>query len=143
VPLKGSYDSPFTALKSRDAYDNHPAVESNLENVEAKFAKEEGKLFHIHLPRFLLYFIAGLILNPIQWAVQKGKGRICINCTNGPDGANTTSSENTFIPSPKAGDANACRRVPTSVLCNSIPLSSSTSVENANHVPDHKYLTTL
>ena len=108
VPLKGNFESPFSALKSRDAYDNHPAVDSNLVNVEAKFAKEEEKSFHIHLPRFLVYFIPGIILNPIQWAIRKGKGRICIDCTNGPDGADTTSSANTFIPGPKAGDTDAC-----------------------------------
>jgi hypothetical protein len=108
VPLLGIFDSPFSALRSRDTYNNHPAVDSNLESVEAKFAKEEEKSFHIHLPRFLVYLIFGLILNPIQWAIRKGKGRICIDCTNGPDGADTTSSANTFIPRPKAGDTDAC-----------------------------------
>jgi hypothetical protein len=108
VPLKGHFNSPFSALQSRDAYDNHPAVDSNLANVEAKFAKEEEKSFHIHLPRFLVSFILGLLLNPIQWAIQKGKGQICMDCTNGPESADTTSSANTFIPSPKAGDTDAC-----------------------------------
>jgi hypothetical protein len=108
VPLMGMFDSPFSALRSWDVYDNHPAVESNLTNVEAKFAKEEEKSFHIHLPSFLVYFFYGLMLNPIQWALRKGKGRICIDCTNGPDGADTTSSANTFIPRPKVGDIDAC-----------------------------------
>jgi hypothetical protein len=76
--------------------------------MEAKFAKEEEKSFHIHLPCFLVYFIHGLMLNPIQWAVRKGKGQICIDCTNGPNGADTTSSANTFIPQPKVGDLDAC-----------------------------------
>jgi hypothetical protein len=108
VPLAGRFDSPVDDLPARDQYDNHPAVEANLDEVEAKFAKEEEKSFHIHLPRFLVYFIFGLILNPIQWAVRKGKGRICIDCTNGPNGPDTTSSANTFIPSPKVGDLDAC-----------------------------------
>jgi hypothetical protein len=108
VPLKGSFDSPFLALRSQDAHDNQPAVDSNLAKVEAKFAKEEKRSFHIHLPRFLVYFINGLLLNPIQWAVRKGKGWICIDCTNGPDCADTTSSANTFIPSPSNGVADAC-----------------------------------
>jgi hypothetical protein len=95
-------------LEARDAYDNHPAVAANMDEVEAKFAKEEEKTFHIHLPRFLLYCLNGLIVNPIQWAIRKGKGRICIDCTNGPDGPDTLSSANTFIPSPKAGDTDAC-----------------------------------
>jgi hypothetical protein len=99
VPLTGSFDSPFSALRSRDAYDNHLAIDSNLAKVQTKFAEEEERLFHIHLPRFLVYFISGLLLNPIQWAVRKGKGGICIDCTNCPDGAEATSSANTFIPS--------------------------------------------
>jgi hypothetical protein len=104
----GSYDSPLSTLCSWDAYDNHPVVDSNLEQVEAQFAKEEEKSFHIHLPRFLFSFIPGLKLNPIQWALWKGKGCICIDCTNDPDGADTTSSANMFIPKPKAGDLDAC-----------------------------------
>jgi hypothetical protein len=108
VPLTGHFDSPSSALDARDKYDNHPAVDGNFSDVEAKFAKEEEKSFHIHLPRFLLFFIFGLIINPIQWAVRKGKGRICIDCTNGPDGPDTTSSANTFIPGPKDNDPDAC-----------------------------------
>jgi hypothetical protein len=108
VPLKAYFDSPSADLEARDEYDNHPAVATNMDAVEGKFAKEEEKSFHVHLPRFLVYFIFGLILNPIQWAVRKGKGRICIDCTNGPGGANTLSSANTFIPGPKKGDIDAC-----------------------------------
>jgi hypothetical protein len=107
VPLKGDVDSPSDDLPARDTYDNHPAVSANMDEVKAKFAKEEEKSFHVHLPRFLLYFIFGLIINPIQWAVRKGKGHICVDCTNGPDVADTLSSANTFIPSPKAGDMDA------------------------------------
>ncbi len=66
VPLKGSFDCPFSALRSGDVYDNHLAIDSNLAKVEAKFAKEEERSFHIHLPRFLVYFISGLLLNPIK-----------------------------------------------------------------------------
>jgi hypothetical protein len=117
VPLRGSFDSPFSALRSRDACDNHPVVDSNLAKVEAKFAKEEERSFHIHLPWFLVYFISGLLLNPIQSAVPKGKGRICIDCTNGPDGAKTTSSANTFILSPSTGDADACPPVYYAMAC--------------------------
>jgi hypothetical protein len=108
VPLKGAFDSPSKALEARDDYDNHPAVVGNFDDVEAKFAKEEEKSFHIHLPRFLIYFMFGLIVNPIQWAVGKGKGRIYIDCTNRPDGADTLSLANTFIPNPKGDDPDAC-----------------------------------
>jgi hypothetical protein len=86
VPLKGHFVSPSTDLPARDRYKNHPAVQENYSAVEQKFAKEEEKSFHIHLPRFLLHFIVGLMLNPLQWAWQTGKGRIFVDCTNGTDG---------------------------------------------------------
>jgi hypothetical protein len=111
VPLKGSFLSPALALPARNAYNNHPAVVQNLNAVEAKFAKEEEKSCHVHLPRCFLYFINGLMINPIQWAIRKGKGRICIDCTKGPDGADTNSSANTYIPGPKDDDADACAPV--------------------------------
>jgi hypothetical protein len=119
VPLKGSFLSPASALLARNAYNNHPAVVQNFDMVEAKFAKEEEKSYHIHLPCCYIYFINGLIINPIQWDICKGKGRICINCTNGPDGANTNGSANTYIPGPKDKDTDACPPVyyATAFLC--------------------------
>jgi hypothetical protein len=108
VPLKGHFVSPSAELPARNRYDNHPAVQENYEAVEKKFAKEEEKSFHIHLPRFLTYFIVGLMLNLLQWAWQKGKGRICVDCTNGPDGPDTPGSANTHIPKPSAENIEEC-----------------------------------
>jgi hypothetical protein len=48
------------------------------------------------------------MINPIQWAVRKGKGHICINCANGPNGPGTNSSTNTYIPRPKDNDMDLC-----------------------------------
>jgi hypothetical protein len=108
VPLSGHFVSPSSEIPIRNKYDNHPAVKKNREAVEAKFAKEEEKSFHIHLPRFLVYFLPGLMLNLLQWALQKGKGRICVDCTNGPDGPDTPGSANTWIPSPSPQNADEC-----------------------------------
>ena len=108
VPLKGHFISPSAELPSRNRYDNHPAVQENYEAVEKKFAKEEEKSFHIHLPRFLTHFIMGLMLNLLQWAWQKGKGRICVDCTNGPDGPDTLGSANTHIPKPSVDNVEEC-----------------------------------
>jgi hypothetical protein len=108
VPLKGHFVSPVADIEARDRYDNHPAVNKNKAAVEKKFAKEEEKSFHLHFPRFLCYFIIGLMLNPIQWAWQKGKGRICVDCTNGPDGPDTAGSPNTTIPKPSPANADEC-----------------------------------
>ena len=93
VPLKANYVTPSTAPVERDKYDNHPAVDK----IEAKFAKEEWKRYHIHFHHWLYPFIDGLIINPIQWVFDKGKGRICIDGSHGPD---EKGSVNTHIPKP-------------------------------------------
>jgi hypothetical protein len=66
VPLEGHFVCPQHAISMQDKYDNHPAVEANFVAVKTEFAKEEEKSFHIHFPRFLIYFIVGLLLNPLQ-----------------------------------------------------------------------------
>jgi hypothetical protein len=76
--------------------------------VKKKFAKEDAKSFHIHLPHFLCYFLVGLMLNPIQWEWQKGNGHICVNSTNGNNGPHTDSLPNIHIPKPSAANANEC-----------------------------------
>jgi hypothetical protein len=105
VPLLGHFDTPALEIPARDTYNNHPAVAAQQANVEAKFVKEEAKSFHVHLPRFLLPFIYGLVLTPLQWALRKGKGRICVNCTNNLDPA---GSANTYIPKPNPANADEC-----------------------------------
>jgi hypothetical protein len=49
VPMKGHFTCPTKEIPVRNKYNNHPAVKKNHEAVEAKFAKEEYKYFHIHL----------------------------------------------------------------------------------------------
>jgi hypothetical protein len=105
VPLCGAFTTPASQIPCRNVYNNHPAVEQNSAKVEAKFVKEEEKSFHIHLPRFLARFIPGLVLAPLQWAMRKGKGRICVDCTNGPDEA---GSANTYIRKPNIAHADEC-----------------------------------
>jgi hypothetical protein len=108
VPLQGHYVCPSAEIPVRDAYNNHPAIKKNYAAVEAKFAKEEQKSFHIHLPRFLVYFIPGLLLNPLQWEWDKGKGRICVDCTNGANGPDNPGSANTHIPKPSPANPDEC-----------------------------------
>jgi hypothetical protein len=108
VPLKGHFECPQAEIKTRDDYNNHPAIENNSAAVEEKFAKEEQKSYHIHFPRFVAYFILGLLLNPLQWEGDKGKGRICVDGTNGPNGANTPGSCNTHIPKPAIENSDEC-----------------------------------
>jgi hypothetical protein len=108
VPLQGHFECPQADIPVRDRYNNHPGVRLNFDKVEAKFAKEEEKSFHLHFPRFLVYFIPGLLLNPLQWEVDKGKGRICVDGTNGPTGPNTSGSCNTHIPKPSTDNPDEC-----------------------------------
>jgi hypothetical protein len=82
----GNYTSPISEIRARHICDNHPAIVKNAEAVEAKFATEEAKAFHVHLPRFLIHFIYGIFLaSLLQWAMRKGKGRICVDCTKQSD----------------------------------------------------------
>eukprot|EP00980_Cylindrotheca_fusiformis_P017027 scaffold5212_cov116-Cylindrotheca_fusiformis.AAC.1 len=106
APLKGQYVAPVSVLSLRDDYDNHPAVSQNTEAVRSKFAKEEWNSYHVHFLRFVYVFMYGVILNPIQWVFQKGKGRICIDCTNGP--GDTDGSANSHIPKPSPEVALEC-----------------------------------
>jgi hypothetical protein len=108
VPLKGHFTCPQGEIKKRDKYNNHPAIADNFEAVEEKFAKEEQKSFHVHMPRFIAYFILGLLLNPLQWEWDKGKGRICVDGTGGPDGPDTEGSCNTHIPKPSIENPDEC-----------------------------------
>jgi hypothetical protein len=105
VPLVGDFVSHPPELQARVKYDNHPKINENQADVDAKFAAEEQKSFHIILPKFFVFFIIGLFLNPLQWAIRKGKGRICVDCTNGPD---PIGSPNHSIPKPSATNADAC-----------------------------------
>jgi hypothetical protein len=82
-------------------------VATNHDGVEEKFVKEEAKSYHIHLPCFVMHFIPGLVLTPLQWVLQKGKGRICMDC-NGPD---LTALPNTSIPKPSAHNMDKCQLV--------------------------------
>jgi hypothetical protein len=52
VPLQGHFTCPQAEIAKRDRYNNHPVIGKNFDAVEEKFAKEEQKSFHIHLPRF-------------------------------------------------------------------------------------------
>ena len=105
VPLVGGFESHVPELAARVQYNNHHAVADNCDAVEAKFAAEEATSFHIILPKFFTFFLVGLFLNPLQWAMRKGKGRICVDCTNGP---NPIGSANTFIPRPSPSNADEC-----------------------------------
>jgi hypothetical protein len=110
VPLPpGHYVSTQAQIAARDYYDNHPAIAANAPAVEAKFAVEKESTFHIYLPRFLIAFIYGLFLAPLQWAVCKGKGRICVDCTKA--GKDEVGSFNTYIGKPGVAPADECPQV--------------------------------
>jgi hypothetical protein len=53
VPLVGSFESHPPEVQACVDYDNHPAVNTNSLAVEAKFAAEEQKSFHVLFPSFL------------------------------------------------------------------------------------------
>ena len=51
VPLTGDFVSHPEELEARVRYDNHSKINDNRDDVEAKFAAEEEKSFHIILPK--------------------------------------------------------------------------------------------
>ena len=73
-----------------------------------KFAAEEEKTFHLHLLYSFVFFIDGFMLNPLQWVVRKGKGCICVNCTNASHGVNSPGSPNIWILSPSDEHPDEC-----------------------------------
>ena len=105
VPLTGIFMSHPPELQACVAYNNYSKINDNRDAVEAKFAAEEEKSFHILLPKFFVFFILSLFLNPLQWATRKGKGCICVDCTNGPS---AIGSPNHSIPKPSPANADAC-----------------------------------
>jgi hypothetical protein len=80
-------------------------VSDNSAQVDQKFAKEEWKSYHVPFLRFVYAYVYGLILNPLQWVFDKGKGRICVDCTNGPD---PKGAANTYIPKPSLDNEDEC-----------------------------------
>jgi hypothetical protein len=85
APLTGEFVSHPPEIQSRIDYDNHSKINENAVDVASKFAAEEEKSFHIILPKFFVFFILGLFINPLQWTLFKAKGCICVDCTNGPN----------------------------------------------------------
>jgi hypothetical protein len=82
IPLAASHYCSMDALYSRNFYDNHQPLTNVLDQVRAKFTKEEENSFHLALPRFLFRFIPGLHLSPLTWVERAQKGRICVDATN-------------------------------------------------------------
>ena len=99
VPLAGTYHSTREDTVKRIAYDNHPPLQANLADTREKFGKEEAKSFHIAFPRFIAYFLFGLMIAPISWVVRKGKGRLVIDASAKLDPSDT-GAVNDKIPKP-------------------------------------------
>jgi hypothetical protein len=99
VPLAGRFVSDRRHMIKRLRYNNHPPTASAADEVRKKFAKEEANSFHVTYPRFTALFIPGLMLSPISWIVQKGKGRLIVDASTKlcPD---DTGPPNLHIPPP-------------------------------------------
>jgi hypothetical protein len=82
-----------------------PAIGTNHASANAKFVKEEESHSTFISHAFLFIFCFSLIQTPLQWATRKGKGRICVDCTNGP---HIEGSANTSIPKPSTVNADEC-----------------------------------
>jgi hypothetical protein len=99
VPLAGHFVSKRRHMISRLRYDNHPPVAAAADAVRQKFAKEEANSFHVTYPRFTALFIPGLMLSPISWITQKGKGRLIVDASTKLS-TDDTGAPNSHIPPP-------------------------------------------
>ena len=73
APIAGEFQCTLDDVKERVKYDNHPGIYDNAPAIRAKFAKEEHKSFHIFFMKWCLWFIFGIHICPLRWALQKGK----------------------------------------------------------------------
>jgi len=99
VPLAGTYHSKREDAVRRIEYNNPPPLRANLEATREKFGKEEAKSFHIAFPRFIAYFLFGIMIAPISWVVRKGKGRLVVDASAKLD-PDDTGAVNDKIPKP-------------------------------------------
>jgi hypothetical protein len=82
VPLAGNFlMSERINMARRLWYDNHPPDAAAAAMVRKKFAKEEANSFHVTYSHFTALSIPGLMLNPISWIEQKGKGWLIVDAS--------------------------------------------------------------
>ena len=81
APTKHSLQATFDDVWQRERYDNHPPLQDVVDQVEAKFNKEERLSYHVLLPRSVWAFIPGLIISPLNFIQRPGdpEGRICVD----------------------------------------------------------------
>ena len=109
VPLAGHYTSRYIHAAKRVDYDNHGPLKEKEADVRVKFGKEEVNSFHLPLPKFLAYFINGLMISPLSWVIQKGKGRIIVDSSTNLSPGDTGAPNDKI---PKAGTAGKERENP-------------------------------
>jgi hypothetical protein len=100
APLAGRFVSKRSHMIKRLRYNNHPPAQSAADDVRKKFAKEEANGFHVTYPRFTALFIPGMMLSPISWIVQKGKGRLIVDASTKLVSSDDTAAPNHHIPPP-------------------------------------------
>ena len=79
VPLRAIYSCPRRDTLRRLMYNNHPPLTAQEDDVRTKFGKEEARSLHLALPKFVAWFLPGLMISPLSWVVRKGKGRIIVD----------------------------------------------------------------
>lgn len=108
----GTFVSPTADIPLHVKYNIHPAINTNRP-LRRKIYNRGGESFHLPLPKFLVYFITGIFLSLLQWAIHRGKGRICVDCSNGPD---PVAYLNTHIPKLSVNNADKCPPVYNATL---------------------------
>ena len=108
APLHGVFQCRSADTYARIAYNNHSPLADAADAVREKFGKEEARSLHLAFPRFVAYFLPGLMISPISWVIRKGKGRIVVDCSAKLH-ATDTGCINDKIPNQgSAGNADEC-----------------------------------
>jgi hypothetical protein len=133
APLAGRFISKQSHMIRHLRYDNHPPAQSAADDVRKKFAKEEANGFHVTYPHFTALFISGLMLSPISWIVQKGKGRLIVDASTKLVSPDDTGAPNHHIPPP--GQPGKSDEKPTSLPWLGSTPASRSSMEHAHRDP--------
>ena len=111
APLAGHFECKFADMVQRERYDNHPPLTGQADPVRAKLAKEEEKSFHLLLPRFFVFFIFGLFINPLTWVMRNGKGRLCVDSSSSISEEDTAAANDQIPRAGAEGRDNECPAV--------------------------------
>ena len=93
VPFHASFRCRREDVLGRNLYNNHRASDPHLADILKKTAVDVQKSYAIALPRWILYFLPGLFLAALGYAIRELKGKIKGRQVNDPSAHVTGPSD--------------------------------------------------